>query len=463
MPSKRKPLVDKKGIIDLETAKQRFHDYYNNRSKSKIGRLRAKMFDIKYQKKPKYLLKPGEPGSAKYLLEEGPRSFDMEGVDYFPEGTTVDIYDPEYDNVSLISSGSTFKRDDTDDPDELEKIYGPRIKNTKRLYSKHFGDKLSNRRSDGDLKNKNLIEIYWEKYRQDPSRFRRKNKRPSEVEVDLVEFTVGDDIYLLSREGFIYNIEGEFLDDLKLNGDLEEIKDDILGVLINLELIDEVTDDIYDINQNEFRTKLSLQKIQRGNISISRSTPTTTSTPSLISSESSSKTSSKETTKSTPFKRLNPSISSSKKSLKEPSEDESLEISLEEPSEDESLEISLEEPSEEDTSKEEVEEEPSEDELDINPGLNIDKSNGKKYFIDVTDDQTQLIIYNENKSIKVGTINIENIDISDFRKLGINANKLELLSETEESESSQSGGTYYDEVSLDEHELNYLEKLAGLR
>ena len=38
------------GVISKETAIKRFHEYYNKRSKSPIARLRAKMFDMMYQK-----------------------------------------------------------------------------------------------------------------------------------------------------------------------------------------------------------------------------------------------------------------------------------------------------------------------------------------------------------------------------------------------------------------------------
>ena len=41
--------------ITFEEAEARFHEYYNNRAKTNIGKLRAKMFDSMYQKKPKFM------------------------------------------------------------------------------------------------------------------------------------------------------------------------------------------------------------------------------------------------------------------------------------------------------------------------------------------------------------------------------------------------------------------------
>ena len=76
----------RQGIITKEQAIARFNEYYDNRNKTIAGRRRGKLMDMMYQKKPAKVLTPGEPGSEKYMLEEGPRTFDMVGVDYFPEG-----------------------------------------------------------------------------------------------------------------------------------------------------------------------------------------------------------------------------------------------------------------------------------------------------------------------------------------------------------------------------------------
>jgi len=179
------------GTIDIDTAKEKFHEYYDKRTKSNIGRLRAKMFDMMYQKKPKFVLKPGQPGSSKYLLEEGPRTFDMEGVDYFPEGAMVEVSDPDYNSVRVVSRGSTFHIPGVDEDTGLKitkngkytsnKIYGPRVRRSRQLYSKHFKNEYKKRRETDDLLEKDLVEIYWQKYRDDPDKYHRKNKRSSKI------------------------------------------------------------------------------------------------------------------------------------------------------------------------------------------------------------------------------------------------------------------------------------------
>lgn len=175
----------RRGTITLEQAKKKFNDYYNNRWENPIGQKRAKLFDMMYQKKPKFTLKPGEPGSERYLLEEGPRTFDMVGVDSFPEGEKHIIPDT---NILVQSRGSTFtkKVDNKDNSGEIDsKIYGPRLKN-KTLFSKHFREIYEDNKKSNLFKNQlnitdendnrnDLVEIYWEKYRN--NEYKRKNKK----------------------------------------------------------------------------------------------------------------------------------------------------------------------------------------------------------------------------------------------------------------------------------------------
>ena len=153
------------GTITKEQAITRFNEYYDRKNKTAAGRRRGKLMDMMYQKKLSKVLIPGEPGSEKYMLEAGPKTFDMEGVDYFPEGTDFELQT----NQGLIkgrSKGSLWHQGD--DPDlglsELNaegkrkckkgepkcKIYGPRTKKGE-LYSKRFETDYKTRRSQGDL------------------------------------------------------------------------------------------------------------------------------------------------------------------------------------------------------------------------------------------------------------------------------------------------------------------------
>ena len=90
---------------DYEKAQAHFNNYYDKNNTTDSGRLRGKMFDIKYNKKGKDLLYFGEPCSAKYMEEDGPKKYDLWYVDAFPQGTRVTvgnhtIYTHSYDDIA---------------------------------------------------------------------------------------------------------------------------------------------------------------------------------------------------------------------------------------------------------------------------------------------------------------------------------------------------------------------------
>ena len=109
--SRKDPVeIDPEDTISLDEARERFHEYYNERSPSRIGRFRAKVGDIRYRKSDEYILYPDTPGSAKYLLPDGPRKYDMMGVDAFPlEQEYVEYEDPDYGKtrVKLLGKPKT--------------------------------------------------------------------------------------------------------------------------------------------------------------------------------------------------------------------------------------------------------------------------------------------------------------------------------------------------------------------
>ena len=222
------------GTITKEEALKRFHEYYNERHKNSkpIVRLRAKMFDMMYQKKPKFVLTPGEPGSERYMLEEGPRTFDMEGVDYFPEGDSISLKSDDYD-VKVTSKGTTYYDSQTDDTSENEletdnsgnltskTIYGPRLKSGK-LYSKHFREKYNARKDlaskeKGSLKDKNLVDQYWDMYKNDSVTHKRKNKNTIISKDDTARFLFNNAEYYIHKNLDLYKNEkiiGNVLDDI---------------------------------------------------------------------------------------------------------------------------------------------------------------------------------------------------------------------------------------------------------
>ncbi len=233
------------GSITLEEAKEQFHKYYDKRGNSNIGRLRAKLNDMKYQKKTKFTLKPGAKGSIKYMLEEGPRTFDMEGVDWFQEGTEFEFNTIGYDKpVKGISLGAT--KDKTDD-----EAYGPKVKRKdgkEVLYKKYFKKQYKewiekSEKKSGDKKN--IVDIYWEKYKKNPNQLKRKNKKKltaselkkkiSEIkemkkEVEAVKFEYDGHSYYITSDLLIFNTEN---DKPELIGSLSDIDEELRKHLIS--------------------------------------------------------------------------------------------------------------------------------------------------------------------------------------------------------------------------------------
>lgn len=243
--------IGREDTITFEEAKKRFDNFYSNPEKYKtdIGQLRAKMFDAMYQKKKKTKqgnkrnfvcnmtdeydheldIAPGEceKGSAKYNLEMGPKTFDIDGIDSFPENEIISI-NHKGKNINIQSKGSSVykpKYDKDIASDDIEtnnkgqqisnKIYGPRLKANQELYNSYFrklyNDRIINQDygTKEDMKSKNIIDIYWDKYRageldKDGKPIQRKNKKKTSK--------------ILSSE---------FIDDDDEDDDISDEKDDI--------------------------------------------------------------------------------------------------------------------------------------------------------------------------------------------------------------------------------------------
>ena len=242
--------------IPFDVAREKFIEFYeksegNNRT-TDIGKMRAKIFDMMYQKKPKYtircnttedpktitinkkdkntneikeesiILEPGmcEPGSARYLLEAGPRTFDVEGLDWFVEDEDTLVWGKNKNNVKVRSRGATYKKSedehiDGDVNDQSPQIYGPRLSDN-TLYSKHFGEKYNATVDNQGLGKDHLIKEYWKKYNEfkesgkldDNPMYKRKNKKKDEEEIipedviyDLDTITIsGIAVYIEDQE-----------------------------------------------------------------------------------------------------------------------------------------------------------------------------------------------------------------------------------------------------------------------
>jgi len=218
--------------IQIWEARQKFDQYYKDNTGNSIGEFRGKIFDMLYQKSSlprkkgkrrrkdgidveytfnptikcnntkknkniknsigeKETLKPGhcEKGSIKYLLPKGPKTFDIVGVDSFPEGTKFKV-PGDSKNKSYTSKGHTLVKqidkitkvvkNSANKGDKNKKIYGPRYSNDGELYSSKFRKAYKARKgrfkekkekdlefpSDTTSQLLNLVEARWNKYKR---------------------------------------------------------------------------------------------------------------------------------------------------------------------------------------------------------------------------------------------------------------------------------------------------------
>ena len=206
------------GTITIDQAREKFDEYYEKRTGSPLGLLRAKLFDMMYQKKSEKTIKcvkdvvvdgkktkECEKGSVKYLLEEGPRTFDIEGLDSFPEDTDFSL-----DGKTYTSRGHSSRRS----TDKINKIYGPRRSSDKKLYAEYEkgvyknrkgkkfnssdkGFKVTRTRNNPNGSGNNLVDIYWEKFYAEKKKgtvskkLERKNKKDKEIYTQLLTFQSG--------------------------------------------------------------------------------------------------------------------------------------------------------------------------------------------------------------------------------------------------------------------------------
>ena len=211
--------------ISLSEAKAIFNRYYEERVKEteknrnpnkelsekeiKKRSLLAKKLDIMYNKPSKYVLKPGEYGSAKYTLPEGPRTFDMVGVDWFPEGTRIcldkeksEYYpcDEDYDKVSKNSMNSKNSKSN-----KSNKSNNSNNSNNSNDSNDYFITKGQRRDKEGELynekfkkifkknfaKNDQLVKDRWMKQKEGKTTTKRKvilrNKKRTEGTVKFVD------------------------------------------------------------------------------------------------------------------------------------------------------------------------------------------------------------------------------------------------------------------------------------
>jgi hypothetical protein len=142
--------------------------------------MRGKLFDVKYNKKPSLILYPGEACSSKYLHGEGVKTFDIWGVDAFPEDSC-----PIFTNENRVSSKCYS------DNFNNELKYGPEVSriiqdvSEKRLYNQYF---TGNSENLAKARTKN-----WENFHKNPKIRKISPKTNDEFLEYMIERNVSDD------------------------------------------------------------------------------------------------------------------------------------------------------------------------------------------------------------------------------------------------------------------------------
>merc|ERR1711918_207180 len=129
-----------------------FDAMYQKKQKTKQGNKRNFVCNMTDEYDHKLDIAPGEceKGSAKYNLEMGPKTFDIDGIDSFPENEIISI-NHKGKSISIQSKGSSLYKPDYDkdiSKEEIQinekgqkisnKIYGPRLKSNQELYNSYF-------------------------------------------------------------------------------------------------------------------------------------------------------------------------------------------------------------------------------------------------------------------------------------------------------------------------------------
>ena len=162
--------------VSLAEGEKIFNDYYDKKHKKKpLSQYKAKLFDKLYSKKKRKNLQPDSKESYKYRFQEGVKNYDLEGVDGFKENTTFTLRNDVTGDIETHTSKGTSIKHRPNDPDD---IGGPRlgkrgepkgptyIKHFKEEYDKNTQEtrKSNKKKQNSPRTNKNLINLYWEKF-----------------------------------------------------------------------------------------------------------------------------------------------------------------------------------------------------------------------------------------------------------------------------------------------------------
>ena len=132
--------------VSLAEGEKIFNDYYKKKHKKKpLSHYRARLFDKLYTKKSKNRLQPGSKESYKYRLQEGVKTYDLDGVDAYNEGESFTItHDVTGEVQKKVSKGISKRKNGV-------------------TYKQNFGDNYTENYGDKDI---DLVNSYWDKFKK---------------------------------------------------------------------------------------------------------------------------------------------------------------------------------------------------------------------------------------------------------------------------------------------------------
>lgn len=201
--------------LTIDEAKDRFDEYYEENTTTNVGKFRAKLFDMMFQKKDKKTIKCDtssglcEEGSVKYCNAKGPKTFDVEGVDYFDEGTKIHLEKPDGTMGEWLAKGHTNVRQIDKDTklvisgkigSKNKKIYAQRDRKTDELISQKSKRQHAARKGPGgDLHDIDLVDLYHQDRKKNPEKYKTLTKK----RVFNIKFNMG----AIDYEQYIFLLE----------------------------------------------------------------------------------------------------------------------------------------------------------------------------------------------------------------------------------------------------------------
>jgi len=130
--------------VQAEEARDNHYSVKNSKYKSEDSANNAKLLDMASNKTNSKILDLNSDNASEYLKPNGPKKYDIMGIDSFEEGTTIDIGDRR------VTNKGEHKTKDS------------------QLYSEYFKTIYAQTNKDG-----NLVEKHWDKYYKEKEEFKQ--------------------------------------------------------------------------------------------------------------------------------------------------------------------------------------------------------------------------------------------------------------------------------------------------